>query len=128
MANGPVGMRTTRSDAGSVASSPLPKTVKGVDPDAFDQSRPFHSHVTALGDRLTAHAGCATAVPPVVLEEALGTGAIAGIGFAGGMKVVPDPAEPEDADPDPPEQTTGPWFDTASCSPPTRRTSWLTGS
>ena len=132
MANGPVGTSTTRPDAGSVASRPLPKTLNGVDPAAFDQSRPFHSHVTALGDRLTAHAGCATAVPPLVLAEGLGSGAIAGIGFAGGMKVVPDPVEPEavepeDADPEPPEQTTGPWFDAANW-PPTRTTSWLTGS
>ena len=88
--------------------------MNGVDPDALDQSRPFHNHVTALGDRLIPHTGCATPVPALALEEALGTGAIAGIGFAGGMKVVP-PVEPEDADPEPPEHTIGPWLDPAIC-------------
>jgi hypothetical protein len=117
-ANGPRGRSTTRPDTGSVASTALPKTTSGVDPGAFDQSLPFHSHVTALGETMVAQPGDTTPTGCLAFALALGTGvasgsgAIAGIGLPGGMKVVVDPvdpdADPEDEDPEPPEQATGP--------------------
>src|ERR1039457_1087126 len=49
-ANGPRVRSTARPVTGSVARVPLPKTTSGVEPEAFDQSVPFHNQVAALGD------------------------------------------------------------------------------
>jgi hypothetical protein len=101
-----------------------PKTTNGVVPEAFDQSLPFHSHVTVLGDAMVPQSGPTIGVVRPGVAAGLGTGvvlgagAIAGIGCPGGMRVVADPEEPEedpDDDPEPPEQATGPWFEPATC-------------
>jgi hypothetical protein len=44
------------------------------------------------------------------------------------MKVVDEPVEPDEDDPEPPEQAIGPLFDTAFSWLPTSSTSPLTGS
>ena len=103
-----------------MASAPLPKKTNGVDADAFDQSLPFHSQVTALGEIAVMQEGDTFA-------PARGVGAIAGRGCTGGTTGVVTPEEPDDADPEPPEQAMGP-VDPVKCRRPTRSTSWLTGS
>jgi hypothetical protein len=121
-ANGPLVRSTARPDTGSVARLPLPNTTNGVDPEAFDQSLPFQSHVAALGATMVPQSGGVIGIgfagigfPPVPV--ALGAGVPAVSALIGGIKIVPElePEEPEDEEPEPPEQAIGPWFDPATC-------------
>ena len=119
---GPSSSSTTRWDTGSVARAPLPKKTNGVEPEAFDQSLPFHSHVTALGEIEVLQAG---SHPP---RGAAGVGAIAGSGCTGGTTGVVDaPRNPTTPIRSLPEQAIGP-VDPVTCRRPTRSTSRLIGS
>jgi hypothetical protein len=117
---------------GSPARVPLPKSTTGVEPEAFDQLRPFQSHVTAFGARLVPHAEELAGVPCVELADELGAGAMSGMGAPGAaplfVEAAPEDAEPEDAEPEPDEHAIGPWFDPAASWAPINMTSRLTGS
>jgi hypothetical protein len=103
--------------------------MNGVVAEVFDQSLPFHNQVAGPGDAIVAQLGDVTTVPLPAFAVALGgNGASAGIGLRGGMNVVVEPAEPEEEVPEPAEHAIGPPVDPSSSGPPTRSTSWLTGS
>jgi hypothetical protein len=126
--------RITRPATGSVASVKLAKSTTGVEPANFDQSLPFHNHVTARGARLVPQTteGLPVVVPfvvPFALAVAPGDGARSGIVALDGTPVfeVDDPDDPELDDPEPEEQAIG-WFVRAGSSVPTRTTSWVAGS
>ncbi len=130
---GPLVRSTARPDTGSVARLPLPKATHGVDPEAFDQSLPFHSHVAALGENMVPQPEGAVGIGWLPLPEAVGAGVAAGTASTGGIRVVPEPVEPEleepeDAEPEPPQQAIGARFDPTTCCAPTSSTSWVTGS
>jgi hypothetical protein len=134
-ANGPLVSSTTRPATGSVASEPLPNPMSGVEPDALDQSVPFHNQVASFGETIVVHEDGARAVPPFALDVALGSGAMSGIGVPGGMLPGAEPEDPDDVDPEedddpepPTAQAIGSPFDPAASCSPIRITSWLTGS